>query len=101
MWRLQAEQTSQKRSWQLLLLLPKRGPQAFSSFCSALRETDQKHLCELLLQTTEENGKRTHEVSHTCLNTDMLKNTRLWADLTPMNEPEGELGLAILPDYYD
>ncbi|XP_020783687.2 caspase-2 isoform X2 [Boleophthalmus pectinirostris] len=45
-----AEQTSQKRSWRLLLLLPKRGPKAFSSFCSALRDTEQQHLCDLLTQ---------------------------------------------------
>ncbi|CAL1610931.1 unnamed protein product [Knipowitschia caucasica] len=45
-----AEQTSQKRSWRLLLLLPKRGPKAFSSFCSALKDTEQPHLCDLLLQ---------------------------------------------------
>ncbi|KAK7886923.1 hypothetical protein WMY93_026544 [Mugilogobius chulae] len=45
-----AEKTSQKRSWRLLLLLPKRGPKAFSSFCSALKDTEQKHLCDLLTQ---------------------------------------------------
>lgn len=61
---LQAEQTSQKRSWRLLLLLPKRGPRAFSSFCSALRETEQQHLCDLLTQSPEKDGKETHvEVS--------------------------------------
>uniref|UniRef100_A0A3B4ZDF9 Caspase-2 n=1 Tax=Stegastes partitus TaxID=144197 RepID=A0A3B4ZDF9_9TELE len=48
-----ADQTSQKRSWRLLLLLPKRGPRAFSSFCSALRETQQQHLCDLLTQSPE------------------------------------------------
>ncbi|XP_061145984.1 caspase-2 isoform X1 [Syngnathus typhle] len=52
-----AEQTSQKRSLRLLLLLPKRGPRAFSSFCSALRETEQRHLCELLTQSQEKDGK--------------------------------------------
>lgn len=65
--RLQAEQTSQKRSWRLQLLLPKRGPKAFSSFCSALRATDQQHLCDLLTQTSETNGNGTHveaSVSH-------------------------------------
>ncbi|XP_077382960.1 caspase-2 isoform X3 [Festucalex cinctus] len=54
-----AEQTSQKRSWRLLLLLPKRGPRAFGSFCSALRETEQRHLCELLAQSQEKDGKET------------------------------------------
>ncbi|XP_077455475.1 caspase-2 isoform X2 [Stigmatopora argus] len=48
-----AEQTSHKRSWHLLRLLPKRGPRAFSSFCSALRETEQRHLCEMLAQSQQ------------------------------------------------
>ncbi|XP_076593673.1 caspase-2 isoform X1 [Chaetodon auriga] len=55
-----AEPTSQKRSWRLLLLLPKRGPRAFSSFCSALRDTEQQHLCDLLTQSPEKDGKETH-----------------------------------------
>ncbi|XP_031708630.1 caspase-2 isoform X1 [Anarrhichthys ocellatus] len=54
---IMAEQTSQKRSWRLLLLLPKRGPRAFSSFCSALQETEQQHLYELLTQSPEKDGK--------------------------------------------
>lgn len=57
---IMAEQTSQKRSWRLLLLLPKRGPRAFSSFCSALQETEQHHLYELLTQSPEKDGKETH-----------------------------------------
>lgn len=57
---IMAEQTSQKRSWRLLLLLPKRGPRAFGSFCSALRETEQHHLCDLLTQSPEKDGKETH-----------------------------------------
>ncbi|XP_029359891.1 caspase-2 isoform X3 [Echeneis naucrates] len=55
-----AEQTSQKRSWRLLLLLPKRGPRAFSSFCTALQETEQQHLCDLLKQSPEKNDKVSH-----------------------------------------
>ncbi|XP_047455880.1 caspase-2 isoform X8 [Mugil cephalus] len=55
-----AEQTSQKRSWRLLLLLPKRGPRAFSSFCSALRETEQQHLLDLLSQSPPKDGRETH-----------------------------------------
>ncbi|XP_068591488.1 caspase-2 isoform X3 [Cebidichthys violaceus] len=55
---IMAEQTSQKRSWRLLLLLPKRGPRAFSSFCSALQETEQQHLYELLTQSPEKDGKQ-------------------------------------------
>lgn len=57
---IMAEQTSQKRSWRLLLLLPKRGPRAFSSFCSALQETEQQHLCDLLMQPPETDGRETH-----------------------------------------
>ncbi|XP_006802967.1 caspase-2 isoform X7 [Neolamprologus brichardi] len=57
---IMAEQTSQKRSWRLLLLLPKRGPRAFSSFCSALQETDQKHLYDLLIKSPEKDGRETH-----------------------------------------
>lgn len=51
-----AEQTSHKRNWRLLFLLPKRGPRAFSSFCSALRDTEQQHLCALLTQSPESDG---------------------------------------------
>ncbi|XP_030606022.1 caspase-2 isoform X5 [Archocentrus centrarchus] len=57
---IMAEQTSQKRSWRLLLLLPKRGPRAFGSFCSALRETEQQHLYDLLMQSTARDGRETH-----------------------------------------
>ncbi|CAL8290189.1 unnamed protein product [Merluccius merluccius] len=42
------ESASRKRNWRLLFLLPKRGPRAFSSFCSALRATEQHHLCDLI-----------------------------------------------------
>ncbi|XP_071326069.1 caspase-2 isoform X7 [Trachinotus anak] len=57
---IMAEQTSQKRCWRLLLLLPKRGPRAFSSFCAALQETEQQHLCDLLTQSPEKDGKEAH-----------------------------------------
>uniref|UniRef100_A0A3P9P0A3 Caspase-2 n=1 Tax=Poecilia reticulata TaxID=8081 RepID=A0A3P9P0A3_POERE len=53
---IMAEQTSQKRSWRLLLLLPKRGPEAFQSFCLALKETEQQHLCDLITQSPERNN---------------------------------------------
>ncbi|XP_041649083.1 caspase-2 isoform X3 [Cheilinus undulatus] len=72
---IMAEQTSHKRSWRLLLLLPKRGPRAFSSFCSALQETDQQHLCDLLTQSPEKDGKETHS-----------------ENIQPEEEPEGEAG---------
>uniref|UniRef100_A0A7N9B0J9 Caspase-2 n=1 Tax=Mastacembelus armatus TaxID=205130 RepID=A0A7N9B0J9_9TELE len=57
---IMAEQTSQKRSWRLLLLLPKRGPRAFNSFCAALRDTEQQHLCDLLTQSPQKDGRETH-----------------------------------------
>ncbi|XP_042345292.1 caspase-2 isoform X6 [Plectropomus leopardus] len=76
---IMAEQTSQKRSWRLLLLLPKRGPRAFSSFCSALRETEQQHLCDLLTQSPEKDGKVTPKQS-----------------IQPEEEPEGITGQLVL-----
>ncbi|XP_070768230.1 caspase-2 isoform X1 [Enoplosus armatus] len=76
---IMAEQTSQKRSWRLLLLLPKRGPRAFSSFCSALRETEQQHLCDLLTQSPEKDGKETHVES-----------------IQPEEEPEVEAGRLVM-----
>ncbi|KAG7475082.1 caspase-2 isoform X3 [Solea senegalensis] len=57
---IMAEQTSQKRCWRLLLILPKRGPKAFANFCAALRETEQQHLCELLIKSPETDGRDTH-----------------------------------------
>ncbi|XP_034001601.1 caspase-2 isoform X1 [Trematomus bernacchii] len=56
---IMAEQTSHKRSFRLLLLLPKRGPRAFSGFCSALQETEQQHLYDLIRQSTEKYSKET------------------------------------------
>uniref|UniRef100_A0A3Q4G0M9 Caspase-2 n=1 Tax=Neolamprologus brichardi TaxID=32507 RepID=A0A3Q4G0M9_NEOBR len=91
---IMAEQTSQKRSWRLLLLLPKRGPRAFSSFCSALQETDQKHLYDLStdsslpLPTQEEiaaKRARTHESMEFSLDAD-----------SPINTPV----LPCTPDFY-
>ncbi|XP_034466997.1 caspase-2 isoform X4 [Hippoglossus hippoglossus] len=58
---IMAKKTSVQRSWQLLLVLPKRGPRAFSLFCAALQETEQQHLCELLTQSPEKDGKETHK----------------------------------------
>ncbi|XP_041758687.1 caspase-2 [Coregonus clupeaformis] len=52
-----AEPTSHKRGWRLLSLLPKRGPRAFSSFCSALRDTEQQHLCALLTESPERDSR--------------------------------------------
>uniref|UniRef100_A0AAQ5YB49 Caspase-2 n=1 Tax=Amphiprion ocellaris TaxID=80972 RepID=A0AAQ5YB49_AMPOC len=69
-----AEQTSQKRSWRLLLLLPKRGPRAFSSFISALKETEQQHLSDLLTESPERDADNLH----------------------PEEEPEGKSGQLIM-----
>ncbi|XP_035991012.1 caspase-2 isoform X4 [Fundulus heteroclitus] len=57
---IMAEKTSQKRSWRLLLLLPKRGPKAFQSFCSALQDTEQQHLCDLIRKSAESDARETH-----------------------------------------
>ncbi|XP_028984870.1 caspase-2 isoform X2 [Betta splendens] len=54
---IMAEPISQKRSFRLILLLPKRGPRAFSSFCLALQDTEQQHLCDLLTQSAERDGE--------------------------------------------
>lgn len=54
-----AKNTSHERTWQLLKLLPKRGPEAFSSFCLALRETEQQHLCDLLTQPPDRDDHET------------------------------------------
>ncbi|XP_022056851.2 caspase-2 isoform X1 [Acanthochromis polyacanthus] len=69
-----AEQTLQKRSWRLLFLLPKRGPRAFSSFISALNETEQQHLSDLLTQSPE------RDVDNLC----------------PEEEPEGKSGRLVM-----
>ncbi|XP_010883256.1 caspase-2 isoform X1 [Esox lucius] len=52
-----AAQISQKRNWCLLSLLPKRGPHAFSSFCSALKDTEQHHLYNLLADSPERDSR--------------------------------------------
>ncbi|XP_077432719.1 caspase-2 isoform X2 [Vanacampus margaritifer] len=94
-----AEQTSQKRSWRLLLLLPKRGPHAFSSFCSALRETEQRHLCELLAQSQEKDGKDT-QVSERLIRqsvTHVLQaNNRSVLWFQPEEESEGRPGRQLI-----
>ncbi|KAJ8005164.1 hypothetical protein DPEC_G00143800 [Dallia pectoralis] len=52
-----AAQVSHKRNWCLLSLLPKRGPRAFSIFCSALRDTEQGHLYTLLADSQERDSR--------------------------------------------
>ncbi|RVE62735.1 hypothetical protein OJAV_G00161040 [Oryzias javanicus] len=54
---IMVQRTSQQRSFNLILLLSKRGPRAFKSFCSALKETAQEHLCDLLTRATEKEGR--------------------------------------------
>lgn len=76
---IMVEQTSHKRSWRLLQLLPKRGPKAFNSFCSALRDTEQQHLCELFTESPEKDGTETH-----------LESTQ------PEEEPEGQAGRLVM-----
>ncbi|KAM9174012.1 caspase-2 isoform 2-T2 [Pangshura tecta] len=46
---IKAKAGSFSQNVELLNLLPKRGPTAFSAFCEALRETKQQHLEEMLL----------------------------------------------------
>uniref|UniRef100_A0A6Q2Z3K4 Caspase 2, apoptosis-related cysteine peptidase n=1 Tax=Esox lucius TaxID=8010 RepID=A0A6Q2Z3K4_ESOLU len=68
-----AAQISQKRNWCLLSLLPKRGPHAFSSFCSALKDTEQHHLYNLLADSPERDSRvrgRERESMEICLDAD-------------------------------
>ncbi|GAA6110966.1 caspase-2 isoform X1 [Tachysurus ichikawai] len=61
-----AETTSQRRSWRLLMLLPKRGPRAFRTFCTALKETQQEHLSILLIRFREDSPTQSEsEISFT------------------------------------
>ncbi|XP_010209837.1 PREDICTED: caspase-2 isoform X1 [Tinamus guttatus] len=48
---IQAKSGSFSQNVEFLNLLPKRGPNAFSAFCEALRETKQQHLEEIILKT--------------------------------------------------
>ncbi|KAM4031415.1 caspase-2 [Anomaloglossus baeobatrachus] len=50
--KIQSKGVSFRQNSALLDLLPKRGPNAFSIFCAALRDTDQEHLAEQLEQQT-------------------------------------------------
>ncbi|XP_075020523.1 caspase-2 isoform X3 [Calonectris borealis] len=49
---IQAKSGSFSQNVEFLNLLPKRGPNAFSAFCEALRETKQQHLEAMILKTT-------------------------------------------------
>ncbi|XP_067998187.1 caspase-2 isoform X1 [Melanerpes formicivorus] len=48
---IQAKSGSFSQNTEFLNLLPKRGPNAFSAFCEALRETKQQHLEAVILKT--------------------------------------------------
>ncbi|XP_057271942.1 caspase-2 isoform X2 [Pezoporus wallicus] len=48
---IQAKPGSFSQNVEFLNLLPKRGPNAFSAFCEALRETRQQHLEAVILKT--------------------------------------------------
>ncbi|XP_069835921.1 caspase-2 isoform X3 [Dendropsophus ebraccatus] len=59
--KIQSKGVSFRQNGALLDLLPKRGPDAFSIFCTALRDTDQEHLAQQL-----EQQMRTAEPEETC-----------------------------------
>ncbi|XP_017555963.1 caspase-2 isoform X1 [Pygocentrus nattereri] len=65
-----AEPTSHKRSWRLLSLLPKRGPRAFESFCMALKETEQQHLCSQLIRSRDRESTPTESEGEISLTQD-------------------------------
>ncbi|NXI33772.1 CASP2 protein, partial [Sterrhoptilus dennistouni] len=57
---IQAKSGSFDRNVEFLNLLPKRGPNAFSAFCEALRETQQQHLEAMILKTM---SNLSHEIA--------------------------------------
>ncbi|XP_072847926.1 caspase-2 isoform X2 [Pogona vitticeps] len=61
---IQAKPGSFSQNIELLNLLPKRGPKAFSAFCEALQETKQQHLEELLLSTISSHSNEIAKLSH-------------------------------------
>lgn len=92
---IMAQPTSQGKSRHLLALLPKRGPRAFHSFCTALTETEQQHLSRMLMEFVEKDKRhsepslglptqecvipakraRTHECMEMCLDADCPETT--------------------------
>lgn len=99
-----AEQTSYKRTWRLLMLLPKRGPRAFSSFCLALRETEQQHLCDLLTQTADRDSREKQDekfidssVSHPIQEVIPAKRTRIEDDLECSLVADSPISTPVLP----
>ncbi|XP_053792446.1 caspase-2 isoform X2 [Vidua chalybeata] len=61
---IQAKSGSFDRNVEFLNLLPKRGPNAFSAFCEALRETQQQHLEALILKTMSNLGHEIARLEH-------------------------------------
>ncbi|XP_074751704.1 caspase-2 isoform X4 [Athene noctua] len=59
-----AKSGSFSQNVEFLDLLPKRGPNAFSAFCEALRETKQQHLETMILKTTSNLSHRTARLEH-------------------------------------
>ncbi|KAL2311236.1 hypothetical protein Nmel_002929 [Mimus melanotis] len=57
---IQAKSGTFDRNVEFLNLLPKRGPNAFSAFCEALRETQQQHLEAMILKTM---SNLSHEIA--------------------------------------
>ncbi|XP_027509254.1 caspase-2 [Corapipo altera] len=57
---IQAKSGNFERNVEFLNLLPKRGPNAFSAFCEALRETQQQHLEARILKTVSD---LSHEIA--------------------------------------
>ncbi|KAL0985127.1 hypothetical protein UPYG_G00153230 [Umbra pygmaea] len=108
-----AKPTSQNRSWNLLLLLPKRGPRAFKSFCSALRNTEQQHLCALLAESlkrdsgTSEQDSEKYTDPHLPLSTEeemvIPKRPRTHESMEVCLDADSPITTAVLPctqDFY-
>ncbi|XP_053943265.1 caspase-2 isoform X1 [Cuculus canorus] len=63
---IQAKSGSFSQNVEFLNLLPKRGPNAFSAFCEALRETKQQHLEAMILKTTSTLSQGIARLEHCC-----------------------------------
>ncbi|XP_075366440.1 caspase-2 isoform X2 [Mycteria americana] len=61
---IQAKSGSFNQNVEFLNLLPKRGPNAFSAFCEALRETKQQHLEAIILKTTSNLSRGIARLEH-------------------------------------